>query len=76
MAIPMAEIARHVGKRVSGYTVKEIADYFGRSSATVSETIMKVEDRLGKDKSLEKTLTSIRKKLVEGKKRKYRISDA
>jgi len=69
-------LVAYLAKRICGYTVKEIAEYFRRSSATISEAIVKVEDHLGKDKSLEKTVSLMRMKLVEGRKRKYRISDA
>ena len=56
--------------------IKEIADYFRRRAATISEAIVKVKDHLENDKALEKTVSSMRMKLIEGRKRKYRISDA
>ena len=42
----------YLATRISGYTVKEIADHFRRSSVTVSEAITKVEDLLRKDRAL------------------------
>jgi len=66
----------YMAKRISDYTIKELADYFRRSAATISEAIVKVEDHLEKDKALEKTVSITRMKLIEGRKRKYRISDA
>jgi hypothetical protein len=61
---------------ISGYTVKEVADYFRRSPVTISEAIIKVEDLLREDKSFEKTIKRIGENLIKGRKRKYRISDA
>ena len=49
---------------------------FRELSGTISEAIVKVEDHLGEDKSLKKTVSLMRMKLVEGRKRKYQISDA
>ena len=54
----------------------EIADHFQRSPVTIGEAMIKVEDLLRKDKSFEKVLKRIGKKLVNGTKRKYRISVA
>ena len=42
----------YLARRVSEYSVKQIADHFRRSSVTVSEAIRKVEDLLQKDKAL------------------------
>jgi hypothetical protein len=43
---------------------------------TIGEAMIKVEDLLRKDKSFEKVLKRIGKKLVNRTKRKYRISVA
>jgi hypothetical protein len=43
---------------------------------TIGEAIIKVEDVLRKDKSFEKVLKRLGKNLVNGSKRKYRISVA
>lgn len=66
----------YMAKRISGYTVKEIADYFRRSSVTISEAIVTIDDHTGKDESLEKAVSSMEMKLITGRKRNYRISDA
>jgi len=66
----------YLARRMSGYTVKEIADHFRRSSVTVSEAITKVEDLLRRDKTLAKGLELVAENLVKGRKRKYRISEA
>ena len=53
-----------------------IADHIKRSPVTIGEAIIKVEDLLRKDKSFEKVLKRIEKKLANGRKGKYRISVA
>jgi hypothetical protein len=66
----------YLGRRISGYTVKEIADHFRRSSVTVSEAITKVEDLLRKDIAFAKGLELLNENLIKGRKRKYRITEA
>lgn len=66
----------HLARKISGYTVKEIADHFRRSSVTVSEAIAKVEEQLRKDKAFEQKLKLVAQNLIKGRKRKYRISEA
>ena len=39
----------YLARRISGYIVKEIADYFQRSSVTLGEAIIKVEDLFERD---------------------------
>ncbi len=69
-------IVAYLARVMSGYTVKEIGGHFRRSPVTIGEAIMKVEDQLGRDRAFAKALTRIRNKLVEGRKRKYRVSVA
>ena len=66
----------YLARRISAYTVKEIADHFRRSSATVSEAITKVEDLLRKDIAFAKELELLSENLIKWKKRKYRITEA
>ncbi len=66
----------YVARRVSEYSVKEIADHFRRSSVTVSEAIRKVEDLLQKDKGFATRLELLIGDLIKGRKRKYRITEA
>ena len=66
----------YLARSVAGYTVKEIADHFRRSSVTVSEAITKVEDLLRKDIAFAKGLKFLTKDLIKGRKRKYRITEA
>jgi len=69
-------LVAYLARMISGYMVKEVADYFRRSPVTISEAIIKVEDLLREDKSFERTVKHLRENLIKGRKRKYRISDA
>jgi hypothetical protein len=66
----------YLARRVSGYTVREIADHFRRSSVTISEAITKVEDLFRRDIAFAKALGLLSENLIKGKKRKYRITEA
>ena len=66
----------YLARRISGYTVREIADHFRRSSVTVSESIAKVEDLLRKDTAFATGLRILAENLIKGRKRKYRITEA
>ena len=69
-------IVAYLARIISGYTVKEIGEHFRRSPVAIGEAIMKVEDQLQRDKSFAKELKRIRENLIEGRKRKYRVSVA
>ena len=66
----------YLARRISGYTVREIADHFRRSSVTVSEAITKVEDHLREDRAFAKGIGVLTGNLIKGRKRKYRITEA
>jgi len=66
----------YLGRRISKYTVREIADHFRRSSVTVSEAITEIEDLLRKDIAFAKGLELLSENLIKGRKRKYRITEA
>ncbi len=67
-------IVGYLARRGAGCTVKEIADYFNRSSVSIGEGIMKVEDLVWRDKSFEEALRNMEENIVKGRKRKYRVS--
>ena len=69
-------IVAYLARVITDYTVKEIGDHFGRSPVTIGEAIMKVEERVRRDRSFAKALKCMREKLTEGRKRKYRVSVA
>jgi REP element-mobilizing transposase RayT len=69
-------VVGYLARRISGYGVKEIADHFGRSPVTISEGIKEVEALQRRDKRFAKTLSLMVEKVVKGRKRKYRITEA
>jgi hypothetical protein len=69
-------IVAYLARVISNYTVREIGDHFRRSPAAIGEAIMKVEDRVHRDRSFAKASKRMREKLIEGRKRKYRITVA
>jgi putative transposase len=66
----------YLARRISGYSVRDIADHFRRSSVTVSEGVTKIEDLLRNDRTFGKELECMTENLVKGRKRKYRITEA
>jgi REP element-mobilizing transposase RayT len=69
-------IVAYLARVVSDYTVREIGDHFRRSPVAIGEAIMKVEDRVHRDRSFAKAIRRMKEKLIEGRKRKYRVSVA
>ena len=69
-------IVAYLARVISDYTVREIGGHFGRSPVAIGEAIRKVEDRVGRDRSFAKAIKRMREKLIEGRKRKYRVSVA
>ena len=69
-------VVAYLARRVAGYTVKGIADYFKRSSVTIGDGIIRIEERVREDKSFGKALRRMEKNVVKKGKRKYRITVA
>lgn len=69
-------IVAYLARVISDYSVKEIGEHFRRSPVAMSEAIMKVEDRMQRDRSFAEAIKRMREKLIEGKKRKFRVSVA
>jgi len=69
-------IVGYLARVISYYTVREIGEHFGRSPVAIGEAIMKVEDRVQRDRSFAKAIKRMRDDLIEGRKRKYRVSVA
>ena len=64
-----------LARRISKYTVKEIANPFRRNSVTVSEAIRKLEDLLQKDKTSANPLELLIGNLIKRRKTKYRNTE-
>ncbi len=69
-------IVAYLARGVSDYTVREIGEHFRRSPVAIGEAIKKVEDRVHRDRSFAKAIKRMREKLIEGRKRKYRVTVA
>ena len=69
-------IVAYLARVISGYMVTDIGEHFRRSPVAIGEAIMKVEDRLHGDRSFAKALKRMRENLIEGRKRKYRVTVA
>ena len=61
-------LVAYLARRISGYMVKEIADHFLQTPVTIGEEIMKIEDSLRRDRSLQKMLKRMEENLVKGRK--------
>jgi len=71
-----AGLVTYLARRISRYTVREIADHFWRNSVTVSEAMTKVEEHLWKNKKFARDLKLVVEGLVKGEEKKYRITEA
>ncbi len=71
----MRGMVAYLARRISEYTVKEIADHFRRSSVTGSEATRKVEDLLRKDETFANRLELLIGNLIKRRKIKYRITE-
>jgi hypothetical protein len=69
-------VVAYLARELAGYRVKDIADHFHREPVTISEAVLKLEERLGQDKELAQKVEAIRQWLAKRAKKKYRITDA
>ena len=69
-------IVDYLAREVSDYMVRETWEHFRRSSVAIGEVIRKVEDRVHRDRCFAEAIGRMREKLVERRKRKYRVSVA
>ena len=69
-------LVAYLARKLGGYLVKDIAEYFRREPMTMSEAIIKVEDLLRRDEGLAKKLRLMEMHLTEKRKKKYLISVA
>ena len=61
-----------VGKRLCGYSIKSLAEYFHRDPVAMSRGIEKVEGRIKSDRDLEAKLRKLEEVITLGRKRKIR----
>jgi chromosomal replication initiation ATPase DnaA len=66
----------YLGRKLSGYLVKDISHDFRREPMTIIEAVMRLERLMEKDEDLARKVNVMEKDLVKGRKRKYLITDA
>jgi putative transposase len=65
-------IVGYMGKKLGGYSMRGLAEYFHRDPVAMSRGIAKVEGRAGTDKDFEVKLRRLEGKIMLGQKRKIR----
>ncbi len=69
-------IVGYLARGLAGQMVKDIAEHFRRSPMRISQAIIEVEKRLGKDESFRKVVARLEKDLIKQAKKKYFITIA
>lgn len=69
-------IVAYLARRIAGFSVKDIAQYFQREPMTLSEAIVKIEGLMEKDKELARKIEDMRSNLTKRGRKKYRITVA
>jgi len=59
----------YLARGLTGYSLKSVADHFGRDPAAISQGVGKVKTRLREDKNLGKRITELAGNLAKGRKR-------
>jgi chromosomal replication initiation ATPase DnaA len=65
-------IVGYMGKKLCGYSVKRLAEYFQRDPVAMSRGIGKVERRMGADKDFGAKLRELEGAITQDRKRKIR----
>jgi len=65
-----------LARKLSGYFVKEVARYFRREPAMISQGVIKAENLLRADEDLAKKVEMIERKLIRKRRKKYLITNA
>jgi REP-associated tyrosine transposase len=65
-------IVGYLGRKLGGYPLRRIADYFRRDSVSLCQGIAKVERRIGEGSGFREKLTELEENLTEGHKRKIK----
>jgi len=69
-------VVAYVGREIGGITLTEAARYLRRDLVTLSLAVKRVEEKMKKDKNLQRRVEDLCRKLREGRKHKYKISKA
>ncbi len=67
-------LVAYLARKLTGSFVKEIAQHFQREPMTMSEAVIRIENRLLKDKELAGRVEEVEIHLRKGRKKKYLIT--
>jgi len=62
-------IVGYLARRLTGYSLKSVAEHFGRDPVAISQGVGKLETRLREDEKLESRITGLAENLAKRKKR-------
>jgi hypothetical protein len=65
-------IVGYLGRKLAGYPLSSIADYFRRDSVSLCQGMAKVEKRMREEDGFRENLMGLEKNLVEGRKIKIK----
>ena len=60
-------IVGYLARRLTGYSLKSVADHFGRDPLAISQGVGKLETRLREDEDLGRRITNLAEKLANEK---------
>jgi chromosomal replication initiation ATPase DnaA len=62
-------IVGYLARRLTGHSLKSVAEHFGRDPVAISQGVGKLETRLREDENLGRRITGLAEKLAKGRKR-------
>jgi hypothetical protein len=69
-------LVAYLARKLSGYLVKDVARYFRREGAMISQGMMKVENLLRTDEDLAGRVEIIERVLIGNRKKRYFVTNA
>lgn len=60
----------YIGRRLAGYQIKVVAEYFNRDPAVLSKGVTKVEQKIKEENSFAIMISRIERELIGNKRRK------
>ena len=67
-------LVAYLGRELGRLRLKDVAEYFKRDPAAISQAISRVEEEIQEEGSLSKTVYQIKARLTRGRKKKYLIT--
>ena len=62
-------IVGYLARRLTGHSLKSVAEHFGRDPVAISQGVGKLESRLREDENLGRRITELAENLAKGRKR-------